>query len=808
MQGRGNGPSTREVLLFAAALACLVTGFFHESLLGEKVLSPSDVLFVQASFREVKGPDYEPLNRLLMDPVLQFQPWLAFSRGELRSGRLPLWNPHAGCGTPHLANGQSAVFDPFHAIAYLGDLPGAFAPMAAARLWVAGLGMFLLAGHWGLGRWGRWFAGCVYPFSGFLVCWLLFPVTSVAVWFPWVILAADRVLDRPGHGRVAAMGLVVGFCLLGGHVQTSAHVLLAAGLALLRRWRGLGRGSILAWVGGMALGIGLAAVEVLPLGDYLIKSPVWADRATERKPPWRIVRPRILDVACTALPYAFGSQRRGHPNLARAVGVHNLNESAGGFVGLATLLWLAPLAWSSRRRAPVRWLYGLTAIGLLAGYRWPPADNLLRAIPVLNVTDNRRLTLWVAFGLSLLGGAGLDRLGATRRGGGWGRWALAWVALAGLCAIVAAGSGRFEGRVLALARGHYDRTARETPGADPGVYRARADRQVRDAITFLPRYYGLAAAHLAGLAGWAFLIRTRRLRAPTVLRGGLFTLTLVDLFGFGVGLNPSIDRQDYLPVTPVVEHLRRVASMPARVLGVGEEWPPNVAMRYGLADIRNYDSVELSIAVERFASLYPPGGGERTSRREVTWDGVLRSRAILREAGVRAIVGSTPPPPDAFAVVDRIGSAWIALPDASPYAVTPDGSAVAADRSTPGVVRMGTASDESKKDKLDVIFHESNDGWWEGLATTDRDGWSVAEAGPRPQARAFRYAPKVFVFAGFATFFCGAWVVFALTRFGLMPSTRIVLKRLGRSPAAGLESELFHAPRPDDPTGENSRKRR
>ena len=33
----------------------------------------------------------------------------------LRSGRLPLWNPMAGCGAPHLANGQSAVFDPFHA---------------------------------------------------------------------------------------------------------------------------------------------------------------------------------------------------------------------------------------------------------------------------------------------------------------------------------------------------------------------------------------------------------------------------------------------------------------------------------------------------------------------------------------------------------------------------------------------------------------------------------------------------------------------------------------------------------------------
>ncbi|MEJ7638857.1 MAG: hypothetical protein WKF75_13025 [Singulisphaera sp.] len=54
-----------------------------------------------------------------------------------------------------LANGQSAaVFDPFHAIAYLGRLPEAHAWMAARGLWVAGLGMFLLARSWGFGAWG------------------------------------------------------------------------------------------------------------------------------------------------------------------------------------------------------------------------------------------------------------------------------------------------------------------------------------------------------------------------------------------------------------------------------------------------------------------------------------------------------------------------------------------------------------------------------------------------------------------------------------------------------------------------------
>ncbi len=182
----------REVFAFGLCLAVCVSAFFYETLFLGKVLSPADVLFVSASFRGESVAEYEPANRLLMDPVLQFEPWLEFNRRMIRSGRLPLWNGSAGCGAPHLANGQSAVFDPFNLLAYFGpSAAGAIAWMAACRLWVAGLGMFLLARSWGLGAWGRWFAGLVYPFCGFLVLWLLYPVTNVAIWLPWLLLA-DR----------------------------------------------------------------------------------------------------------------------------------------------------------------------------------------------------------------------------------------------------------------------------------------------------------------------------------------------------------------------------------------------------------------------------------------------------------------------------------------------------------------------------------------------------------------------------------------------------------------------------------------
>jgi hypothetical protein len=668
----------REVIAFCVVLAVCVTAFFSESLLGGKVLSPADVLLVSASFRDGVGGDYEPANRLLMDPVLQFQPWLEFNRRMVRSGRLPLWNGHAGCGAPHLANGQSAVFDPFHLLAYLGRVPDAYAWIAAGRLWVAGLGMFLLARVWGLGFWGRWFAGLVYPFCGFLVVWLLFPVTAVAIWMPWLLLATDRVFRVPGRRSAGWLAVVVTLVIVGGHIQTSAHVLLAAGIyALTIGWevranQAVWRRATMTWVLGTGLGLGVAAVQILPLGFYLAKSPVWGDRLREQAPWWTIARPRLLDAVCTAVPYAYGSQRRGHPNLARALGVHNLNESAGGFAGLATLIWLAPLAVVTRGRSPrVAYLSGIVVFGAMAAFGLPPVDNLLRGLPVLGVTDNRRLTLWVAFGLTMLGGTGLDQLGQTRRL--TRTWLAFWIVAALLFGLLAIAIRHFEPNLRDRALAHYRRAASSSPAADLTGYQQRAERQVRHTLEFLPRYHALIAIELGVLAALAAWRCRAGCRVP--VRPVILGLTLGDLCVLGLGLNPAIGHELHRFEPQVIARLRGVLPPGIRAIGLGEELPPNVLMRFELSDPRNYDSVELARSRNWFAPLYEDASRTKTSRSELTWTGVIRSRDRLAESSVGAVVAATPPPPGEFSRVERAGDVWIAWLDAKPWADSESGRA-------------------------------------------------------------------------------------------------------------------------------------
>jgi hypothetical protein len=85
-------------------------------------------------------------------------------------------------------------------------------------------------------------------------------------------------------------------------------------------------------------------------------------------------------------------------------------------------------------------------------------------------------------------------------------------------------------------------------------------------------------------------------------------------------------------------------------------------MRYGLADLRCYDAIELASITEWLAPLYEPAGSRfeaRSSRRQITWAGVARARDRLRACQVVAVVGATPPPEGLFDRVVPIGRVWV-----------------------------------------------------------------------------------------------------------------------------------------------------
>ena len=137
--------SNRELLIFATVLLFLECFYFSDALRPGRVLSAADWLLATESFRAPGEPEHEPTNRLLTDIACQMEPWMKLAADEWHAGRVPLWNPHAGCGAPLLANAQSGVFNPINFIYFLTRSPYSWVAMAMVKLFIAGIGAFLLA---------------------------------------------------------------------------------------------------------------------------------------------------------------------------------------------------------------------------------------------------------------------------------------------------------------------------------------------------------------------------------------------------------------------------------------------------------------------------------------------------------------------------------------------------------------------------------------------------------------------------------------------------------------------------------------
>ena len=205
---------------------------------------------------------------------------------SLAEGHYPHWNPYLFAGMPSFGSGTYArfVYPPSIVFNFLQGKLG-FPPLtwALGHLLFGGLGM-----AWLLSRW-RLPAGLLVLGA---VSFILFPKVTAwmvhghgsklgaAMYLPWIVGMAWRVLDGQGWRAVGLTGLLLGLQLLRGHPQITYYTLLTVGWIMLwctifpaadsarkvataTRWLRLGQVA-----GGLALGFLVAAVLLLPLQDY------------------------------------------------------------------------------------------------------------------------------------------------------------------------------------------------------------------------------------------------------------------------------------------------------------------------------------------------------------------------------------------------------------------------------------------------------------------------------------------------------------------------------------------------------------
>ena len=202
------------------------------------------------------------------DTALYFQAARGFAAEAIRSGSVPLWNPHSFSGTPFVAVFQSSVFHlpaVFHWV-----LPAGPAFVAEFVICLVGLGIgvsYWLRG-WGLHWLACAFGAFVAVFSGAVLLRVLagqLTVLGTFLYFPLLLTAVDRVEAKPTLGWVCLGAIAVAGMALAGHPATLLMAGVAAGLYALPTVRGGKRWRRLGWLAGIAaLGLVAAGVQLLP----------------------------------------------------------------------------------------------------------------------------------------------------------------------------------------------------------------------------------------------------------------------------------------------------------------------------------------------------------------------------------------------------------------------------------------------------------------------------------------------------------------------------------------------------------------
>jgi hypothetical protein len=538
---------------------------FGRSLWSGRVFSAADILFLFYPWRALE-PGAVAQNALLSDRTFQSEPWLIYASRQIHNGHFPLWNVHAYAGAPLLGNFQSALLFPFTALAYVVPVQTALGLIAILKVVTAGLSMYWMLRVLMLEPLAAAAGALAFMFNGFIIVWLGWPVTNVAIWLPLLVGLTERLRETGAWPYAGWLALTVGVQFLGGHPETSFFIVVLTGCYALFRVRGpAARRFIAQFVVAGAIGGVIAAVQLLLFFDYLTRTSVFFYRQQSHI----VMALPARSVIALLIPNYFGS-----PASQNFWGPWNYNEISGS-VGVLPWILLPCALLGGWARRETRFFLGTAVLIGLVVYGISPFPWLLSTLPGFSVAANQRLILLLAFSLAVLGGIGMQILINPPPDA---RLQII-IPIKLLCLLL-----------LTMVASYLIADAKTILQQHLVVYVAV------ESLTFL----------LLLAAGTLVTIYALRCGACTTTLGiCLLTIELLSVLPFAPSYNPIIKTKEFYPITPALKYLQRDDSLFRVLLPI-----PNVGVVYGLSDIVGYDSMtprQLEQLVDATGSLGPMG---------------------------------------------------------------------------------------------------------------------------------------------------------------------------------------------------------
>ena len=615
---------------------------YGPSLSGRKILLPLDILeepyvYLPMSPETRQNP---PHDRALIDLVVQWELARQQAVSELHAGHFPMWTANQYAGAPVIW----PKFSPFLLLNYSVATPNILAWTQLFAAMVAGLGAYLFCRRvLAVSFWAAAIPAWCYPLTGFFVFWQGYPTCGAVYWFPWLLLMVDRTVR--GTSLFAPLGLSVmtGLTLVSGALDVAGQVLLISGLYAIWCWldaygrhyfRRQAQRAIILVGTGWFFGFLLAAPYLLPLVEYAQTGARMERRSAgdEERPPTG-----LSALPQTVLPDMYGTTQSGSLRITKS---NQIESSAAAYTGVLATLFVAPLAWCSRRHRSINILwYVLVFFALSWCLNVPGFVSILR-LPGLNMMSHNRLVFAASFAIIAMTAVGLDVL--LR---GEIRWRWFWLPAGLLTGLL----GWCVYRAIFLPEPIATQLEEAiNQGKQIGwIHNLDDVREVQDWFT---QSYAVSAMLCgAGIIGWLLLWVRPAWCIRMVPVVGIFLVG--DLLWFAHDRSAQCDPALYYPRIPVLEQIAK--SVPGRVVGY-LCLPATLAETHGLRDIRGYDAVDparlmdiMAIAADPHSVKYPYAQTQWFMPRLdfMPPDGV-RLSPILDMLDVRYVIFRGTPPPE------------------------------------------------------------------------------------------------------------------------------------------------------------------
>ncbi len=306
------------------------------------------------SLMNVKPPaGYETKNYILSDTTFSYNSFYMFNRESLWSGQIPLWNPYNGGGVPHLANYQSAIFSIFTIPYYFLPFKLGLLLTAFMKLFSLGFFTFLFLKQLKLHQLASLIGATGFMFSGYHIVWLQYTVTGVVITLPAGLYFAERIFSRVEAGQQLPyrhyLNSLAGLCLsvlaglLAAHPETFFYSLLLLvsyilfrllNLAHRLRYKRAAISPLYKVAGQMILagllGMGLAAIQIIPFAEYLQHSLASTERLTSGI--------NQINLPANLWALLFFPDTLGNPTTSFGATYINYNERNGQYIGFLMML--------------------------------------------------------------------------------------------------------------------------------------------------------------------------------------------------------------------------------------------------------------------------------------------------------------------------------------------------------------------------------------------------------------------------------------------------------------------------------------